>query len=162
MASFDQVYERALDLLELRDHSKRELEDKLIVKFGYDNRELAKSVCDKLAESGLLDDERFARTYADELVRRKHVSPTGLRAALSSRGIDKRISDIIIDELEIDQIEQINCLLDGKFRGRNLLDEKQCSKTMNALYRLGFSMNDIRNAILRRQEQLEAELLENS
>ena len=161
MASFDQVYERALDLLELRDHSKRELEDKLIVKFGYDNRELAKSVCEKLAESGLLNDERFARTYADELVRRKHVSPTGLRAALSSRGIDKRISDIVIDELEINPIEQINHLLDGKFRSRDLLDEKQCSKTMNALYRLGFNMNDIKSVILKRQEELEAEILEN-
>ncbi len=145
------MYDKALDLLELRDHSRREIFDKLIAKYGYDKRDMANDVCDRLVENGLLDDERFARIYADELVRRKHVSQKGLRAALSAKGIDKSIIDIILDEMELDPIESINYLLDTKFKNRDLFDEKQCDKTINALYRLGFSLSDIKNVIANRQ-----------
>ncbi|MDO5449017.1 MAG: regulatory protein RecX [Clostridia bacterium] len=149
--NFAKMYARALDLLDLRDHSRREIVDKLVTKYGYDKRELANAVCDKLAEGGLLDDERFAHIYADELVRRKHVSPTGLRAALSAKGVGKGIIDMILDELELNPIESISYFLDTKFRDRDLTDDKQCEKTITALYRLGFSISDIKNVITNRQ-----------
>ena len=159
--NFEKMYERALDLLELRDHSQKEIIDKLVVKFGLDKKEQAKLVSEKLSEKGLLDDEHFARVYADELIRKKHVSPAGLRAALSAKGVDRHITELVIDEAEIDPIESINYLLDTKFRGKDLLDEKQCDKIITSLYRLGFMLNDIKTVLAERQHKLRVELLEN-
>ncbi len=159
--NFEKMYERALDLLELRDHSQKEILDKLVVKFGLDKKEQAKLVLEKLSLNGLLDDEHFARIYADELIRKKHVSPAGLRAALSSKGVDRNIISLIIDEKEIDSIEAINSLLDTKYKNINLLDEKQCDKLITSLYRLGFLLNDIKFVLSERQRDLRIELLEN-
>lgn len=159
--NFEKMYERALDLLELRDHSQKEILDKLVVKFGLDKKEQAKLVLEKLSENGLLDDEHFASIYADELIRRKHVSPAGLRAALSAKGIDRKISDIIIEEANIDSVESINILLDTKFKTADLLDERQCDKVVTSLYRLGFMLSDIRDVLAERQHILRLELLEN-
>lgn len=159
--NFEKMYERALDLLELRDHSQKEILDKLVVKFGLDKKDQAKLVLEKLSENGLLDDEHFARIYADELIRKKHVSPAGLRAALSAKGIDRSIASLIIEEAEIDPVESINYLLDTKFRSADLLDEKQCDKVITSLYRLGFMLSDIKSVLVERQHNLRVELLEN-
>ena len=158
--NFEKMYERALDLLELRDHSEREILNKLVTKFGPDKKQQARLVLEKLAENGLLDDEHFARVYAEELIRKKHVSPAGLRAALSAKGVDRKIIDIVVDDAAIDPVEAINCLLDTKFSGRDLLDEKECDKAITSLYRLGFMLNDIKTVIGERQHKLRMELLE--
>lgn len=158
--NFEKMYERALDLLELRDHSQREILNKLINKFGLDKKEQARLVSEKLAENGLLDDEHFARVYADELIRKKHVSPAGLRAALSAKGVDRQIIDLVVEDSEIDPVEAVNSLLDTKFRSVDLLDEKQCDKVITSLYRMGFLLNDIKTVIGERQHQLRIDLLE--
>lgn len=158
--NFEKMYERALDLLDLRDHSQKEILDKLCQKFGYDKREQAKLVLEKLAESGLLDDEHFARIYAEELVNKKHVSPAGLRAALSSKGISKDVINMLVDEMEIDPKEAIEALLDTKFKSKNLLDEKQVDKIINSLYGKGFMLNDIKMVLADRTSKLRLELLE--
>lgn len=159
--NFEKMYERALDLLELRDHSEREILNKLVTKFGLDKKEQARLVLEKLAENGLLDDEHFARVYAEELIRKKRVSPAGLRAALSAKGVDRKIIDTVVEDVEIDSVESINYLLDTKFRGRDLLDDKECDKVITSLYRLGFMLNDIKTVIGERQHKLRVDLLEN-
>ncbi|MBO4446021.1 MAG: regulatory protein RecX [Clostridia bacterium] len=158
--NFEKMYERALGLLELRDHSQREILNKLVTKFGMDKKEQARLVLDKLAENGLLDDEHFARVYAEELIRKKHVSPRGLRAALSAKGVERSIIDIVLEDVSPDPVEQINALLDTKFRNVNLLDEKECDKVITFLYRQRFVLNDIKTVIGERQKQLRIDLLE--
>ena len=160
--NFEKMYERALDLLDLRDHSEREILDKLCQKFGYDKREQAKLVLEKLSDSGLLDDEHFARIYAEELINKKHVSPAGLRAALSAKGISREIADNLIEELDMDPRESIEILLDTKFKNKNLLDEKQCDKVITSLYGMGFMLNDIKMVLADRTRKLRIELLEDS
>lgn len=153
-AEFERMYERALSLLEMRDHSAKEMRDKLIKKFGFDKANLADEVVEKLKGLGLINDEHFARRYADELIRVKHVSPQGLRSKLMEKGIDRDLIGIILDEAELDPVVQINELLDGKFKNKNLCDEKTLSKVMNSLYRMGFKMNDVRSVINSRLENL--------
>jgi len=167
----EESFQRHCEDEELREQIKKsgigtsatrgEILDKLVVKFGLDKKEQAKLVLEKLSLNGLLDDEHFARIYADELIRKKHVSPAGLRAALSSKGVDRNIISLIIDEKEIDSIEAINSLLDTKYKNINLLDEKQCDKLITSLYRLGFLLNDIKFVLSERQRDLRIELLEN-
>ncbi|MBR5753025.1 MAG: regulatory protein RecX [Clostridia bacterium] len=148
---------KALDLLSLRDYSRKELSDKLVTKAleqrDRKDRDLqqikaqAADICDRLEELGLLDEERFARTYAEELLRCKHLSKNGLKTALIRKGVARDILEQVLEEVEVDPEAQIRELLSTKFKTRDLTDEKQKARTVNALLRLGYTYADIRSVI---------------
>lgn len=148
---------KALDLLSLRDYSRRELSDKLVTK-AWEKKEQkdmdlgslkqqASDICDRLEELGLLNEERFARSYVDELIRRKHLSRSGLRTALIQKGVQRDIIETVLEEVDVDPVEQIRELLATKFKTRDLTDEKQKTRTVNALLRLGYRYNEIHAAM---------------
>ena len=144
---------KALDLLSMRDYSRKELSEKLVTK-AFEKREQkdidlgalkeqASDICDRLEELGLLNEERFARLYADELLRRKHSSLSGIRTALLQKGVRRDIIETVLEELEVDPEEQIRELLSTKFKNRDLTDEKQKTRTVNALLRLGYRYSEV-------------------
>ena len=148
---------KALDLLSMRDYSRRELADKLVTK-AWEKKEQkdmdlgslkqqASDICDRLEELGLLNEERFARSYVDELIRRKHLSKSGLRTALIQKGVQRDIIETVLEEVDVDPVEQIRELLATKFKNRDLSDEKQKTRTVNALLRLGYRYNEIHAAM---------------
>ena len=148
---------KALDLLSLRDYSRRELSDKLVTK-AWEKKEQkdmdlgslkqqASDICDRLEELGLLNEERFARSYVDELIRRKHLSRSGLKTALIQKGVQRDIIETVLEEVDVDPVEQIRELLATKFKNRDLTDEKQKTRTVNALLRLGYRYNEIHAAM---------------
>ena len=55
------IYNKALDILSRREHSQKELTEKLIKKF--DKSELIYNVLDKLSEKNLINDTRFSEAY---------------------------------------------------------------------------------------------------
>ncbi|MBQ2016139.1 MAG: regulatory protein RecX [Clostridia bacterium] len=148
---------KALDLLSMRDYSRRELADKLVTKAGEKKeqkdmdlgslKQQASDICDRLEELGLLNEERFARSYVDELIRRKHLSKSGLKTALIQKGVQRDIIETVLEEVDVDPVEQIRELLATKFRNRDLSDEKQKTRTVNALLRLGYHYNEIHAAM---------------
>ena len=155
---------KALDLLSMRDYSRRELADKLVTQ-AWEKKEQkdmdlgslkqqASDICDRLEELGLLNEERFARSYVDELIRRKHLSKSGLKTALIQKGVQRDIIETVLEEVDVDPVEQIRELLATKFRNRDLSDEKQKTRTVNALLRLGYRYNEIHAAM---GDQLEDE-----
>lgn len=148
---------KALDLLSMRDYSRRELSDKLVTK-AWEKKEQkdmdlgslkqqASDICDRLEELGLLNEERFARSYVDELLRRKHLSKSGLKTALVQKGVQRDIIETVLEEVEVDPVEQVKELLATKFKTRNLSDEKQRTRTVNALLRLGYRFSEINAAM---------------
>lgn len=148
---------KALDLLSMRDYSRRELSDKLVTK-AWEKKEQkdmdlgslkqqASDICDRLEELGLLNEERFARSYVDELLRRKHLSKNGLKTALIQKGVQRDIIETVLEEVEVDPVEQVRELLATKFKTRDLSDEKQRTRTVNALLRLGYRYNEIHAAM---------------
>lgn len=148
---------KALDLLSMRDYSRRELSDKLVTK-AWEKKEQkdmdlgslkqqASDICDRLEELGLLNEERFARSYTDELIRRKHLSKSGLKTALIQKGVQRDIIETVLEEVDVDPVEQIRELLATKFKNRDLSDEKQKTRTVNALLRLGYRYNEIHAAM---------------
>ncbi len=148
---------KALDLLSMRDYSRRELSDKLVTK-AWEKKEQkdmdlgslkqqASDICDRLEELGLLNEERFARSYVDELIRRKHLSKSGLKTALIQKGVQRDIIETVLEEVDIDPVEQVRELLATKFKNRDLSDEKQKTRTVNALLRLGYRYNEIHAAM---------------
>ena len=148
---------KALDLLSMRDYSRRELSDKLVTK-AWEKKEQkdmdlgslkqqASDICDRLEELGLLNEERFARSYVDELIRRKHLSKSGLKTALLQKGVQRDIIETVLEEVDIDPVEQVRELLATKFKNRDFSDEKQKTRTVNALLRLGYRYNEIHAAM---------------
>ena len=135
--------EKALWLLSSRDHSSRELK----VKLGRDcTEESACKAVERMEELGLVDDEKFARRYARELIFNRHYSARGARYKLCEKGIDRELADIITEELSPDPRENIEALLSTKY-ARSLSDEKGRRRVVSALQRLGYSWEDIRAAL---------------
>ena len=88
--------EKALWLLSNRDHSKRELENKIRKTCDSDS---AKKAVERMEELGLVDDEKFAKTYAEQLINTKHLSVRGAKYKLLEKGIDKDLAESILEEL---------------------------------------------------------------
>ncbi len=146
--SFRRAYNRAIDIISRRDHGKKELVLKLSQKV---DRQVAKDVADKLEEQGFINDENYATMLAQELVEYKGMSSFRVRQELMKRGISREIAYNVSDELDTDDKQCIINLLNSKFSSRNLNDEKEFRRTVNALIRLGYQYSDIKRAIDERE-----------
>ena len=142
-SKYNRAKEKALYLIEYRSRTKRELYDKLIVLFG---ESATKRAIKRLEELGLIDDEKYAREYAEVLLDKKGFSRQRAEFELMKKGIDKDVIEEILDELEPEPVEQIRKLLQTKF-ARRLSNEKDLAKTVNALKAMGYRWSDINEAI---------------
>lgn len=143
--SFRRAYNRALDIISRRDHCKKELVKKLEQKMV--DKQVAQDVVNAIEELGLINEEDYATRLSQELLRRKGMSVFRIRQELISRGIPREIAENAVEELDTDEKECIINLLNTKFSSRNLSDEKELRRTINALMRLGYQYSDIKNAI---------------
>ena len=143
---------KACDLLALRDHSSRELLTKLRQK-GYG--EGAEQAVEKLMEEGYVDDERFARAYAAELVRVKHFGRRRIVTELLKKGIDPSLTRDIADETEVDE-DEILVALKRKY-GRCLDTEKGVRRAVNGLAAMGYGYSEIKQAIETIKEEAETD-----
>lgn len=139
-----------LRLLSYRDHSKKELVEKLVQK--KHKREYAQAAAEKLEELGYINDERFAESLAESFLERKGMSAEKIRYELLRKGVSKETVDEILQQLDFDPVIRITELLNTKFK-RYLSDEKGMKKTVASLQRLGYRWSDINSAL----RQIEAE-----
>lgn len=137
------AFNKAASLLSMQDRTRRQLLDRLTEDFGEASAEAA---VDRLEELRLVDDARYARSFADELQRRKNAAPRRIRQELIGRGIDPDTADETLAEMEFDPRESIDALLRTRFRGK-YADEKGLRRTIAALQRLGYGYGDIRAAL---------------
>ncbi len=135
--------DKAMWLISFRDHSRRELVDKLRRDYSED---CCEQTADRMVELGLIDDERFARRYSADLINLKHLSYRGVRQKLAEKGISRELIDEVTGELEIDEEQQIRTIIDKKY-SRVMNDEKGRRRAYNALMRLGFSYQDIKSVM---------------
>ena len=142
-SKYNRAKEKALYLIEYRSRTKKELYDKLVVLFGENASERA---IERLEELGLINDEKYAREYAEVLLERKGFSRQRAEFELMKKGIDKDVIEEILDELEPKPVEQIKKLLQTKFASR-LSNEKDLAKTVNSLKAMGYRWSDISEAI---------------
>ena len=134
---------KALWLLSYRDYTKKELKDKISRDFTIEE---AERVSDRMEELGLLNDERFAKKYAGDLLFVKHLSKKAAKYKMLQRGIANELCDQVLDEIYIEPKEQIKEILDKKY-SKYLNDEKGIKKTFSALQRMGYGYSDIRSAM---------------
>jgi len=82
---------RALRLLERRPHGSAELARKLRQR-GFEDG-VVRAVLERLTSAGLLDDPAYAARLAADRLRAKPQGKRLLAAALSARGLDRRLAD---------------------------------------------------------------------
>lgn len=153
----EETKEKALNLLEYRAHSRKELFDKLR---RFTDEETAENVTAMMDEAGLIDDEAYAFQYVRDLIEMKFWGPARLRRELASKGIDDGITEDAIwaAEKELGSPEERLAKLIGIKYKNCLSDEKNRAKTINALFRLGYGYDMIKEAIYNVKEETGDEL----
>ena len=150
--SVRRAYNYAVSLLSRRDHSEKELMNKLTQK-GYTHG--AEEAIAKLRDGGYVSDERFARLYVRELQTFKKYGKRRIEQELFRKGIDREIIREVLEETDFDEDELVS-LVERKY-SRYLDDEKGVAKAINGLLRMGYSYGEIRNALSRIKENLQTE-----
>lgn len=148
---FRKAKERALYLLDYRDHSYKELYDKLRKNY---SPEICNAVMEKMIEIGVIDDRKYAERYARYLFEVKRAGKYKARAEMLKKGIDKEIIDEFIEEYEEDTHERLKELVEKKY-ARYLTDEKGVQKVFNALVRYGYNYSDVREVIKEFMDEVE-------
>ncbi|MDR0914931.1 MAG: recombination regulator RecX [Oscillospiraceae bacterium] len=151
LPEYKAAYNRALRLITFRDHTEKELYDKLEKDF---EDELCQAVCDHMTELGFVNDEAYGTRYAKSLQNTKHLSQKNIMYKLIQKGIDKTLAEEIAENLELDPVEEIKALLQKKYY-KQLGSEKDIKRTFAALQRIGHRYDDIKTAI---EEYTEEEL----
>jgi regulatory protein len=134
--------QRALSLLAMREHSARELENKLLAK-GYQQQEiqLALSECQ---QQGYQSDERYVQTYIHSRSQRGY-GPIKVRLELKAKGIADEMINHSIDQ-SVDWFEIASKALQKKFKQASSCI-KEHAKRQRYLLNRGFSHEMIKHSI---------------
>ncbi len=134
-----QAFESAMRMLSLRAHSEFELRGKLKQKFP---EEATASAIEKLRGLNLLDDEKFAFMYAEELYRRKGFAPKRIKSELKNRGINISIAENAVNSLDIDREIGIMKVIE-KYHIDENSTPKEKDRVIRRLLGMGYSFSDI-------------------
>ena len=135
--------QKALELLSRRPHSRKELKDKLLRRgVGEDD---AEDCIDWLCEHGFLDDGEYAGAVA------RHYTAKGygagrVKSELQRRGIPRELLDEALAAMPEDT-SKIDKYIASRLRDPG--DRDEVRKLSAALYRRGFSGEEIRSALRR-------------
>lgn len=135
--------DKAMWLISYRDHSRKELFDKLKKDYPED---VAEAAVERMEELGLINDANYARRLTEDLISLKHLGERGIRQKLYEKGIDRDLIDEILEDTEVDEAEQIRAVIEKKY-ARNLDDEKVRRRAVSALQRLGFGYSSIKSVL---------------
>ena len=134
---------RAMELLSRRPMSEKELVDKLMGKG--EDEETARDCARWLRENGFLDDESYAAAVARHYAA-KGYGPGRVRAELSRRGVDRELWDGTIEAMP-ENSEKMDRFIAARLTDPE--DREQVRKVSAALYRRGYSWEEIRSALRR-------------
>ncbi|MDE6723609.1 MAG: recombination regulator RecX, partial [Eubacterium sp.] len=100
--NYRKAFNKCADFLSRRDHSVKELREKLLRTV---DEVSADKAIERFEELGYLDDEKFARNYAEHLFNNKNYSNNHVKQELYKKGISRDIVAQIIEDSEIDSVE---------------------------------------------------------
>lgn len=143
LSNIKRAKDKAMWLISYRDYSKKELIEKVAKDSSYDAAEKA---VERLIELGLVNDERYAKRYASDLLNIKRLSKSGAVRKLTEKGIDRDLARDTVDSIDVDTGENLKAIISKKY-AKNLYDEKGKRRCVNGLLRLGYSYSDIKSAL---------------
>lgn len=132
----------AMNILARREHSRKEVRDKLLKKFD-PGTELLDAVLDKLIADDLLSDKRFSEAFLRWRVG-KGQGPVRIRMELRERGVD---GDTVLRECDVDWFALVVAVAHKRFGASPATDPKQRAKRMRFLQYRGFNGEQIRAAL---------------
>lgn len=135
--------EKALEILSRRPMSRKELKTKLIQKG--EEEAVAEYCVQWLSDNRLIDDESYAAAVA------RHYAAKGygagrVRSELSRRGIDRELWDEALEQMPENE-GKLDKFIAARLKDPE--DRDQVRKISAALYRRGYSWEDIRSALNR-------------
>lgn len=134
----------ALASLSMREHSVKELTDKLNRKaYQPDN---VQQVINECLDKNYLNDDRFAEMYWRNRSN-KGFGPNKIRLELKHKGVNASIIDQSSRQDDLDFDEVIQKVYIKKFKGQAIKDIKDKLKRQNYLYQRGFDLELIRTVI---------------
>ena len=136
---FNAIYNKSLDLLSRREHSSKEIMEKLLLRF--DDKVIINSVITKLEENNLINDTRFAEAYVSSR-KRKGFGPKKISFELISKGVSESVANRIIDE-EGDWKRAAKLAFTKKFKNGLSSDVKNSLKQKSFLKNRGFGFKEI-------------------
>ena len=130
------VYNKALDLVSRREHSRYELMQKLDKRYP-NTTPIIEDVLDKLETNKILDDERFAEMYLNSRAR-KGFGPKKIEMELNSRKVNSLFISNAIEAYET-WLENAQKVLKKKFKDQKPVDYQSKMKQKQFLFSRGFS-----------------------
>jgi regulatory protein len=138
------VREAAMNLLARREHSTRELRDKLLVR-GFEQDEIT-PVLQTLSREGLLSDERFTESFIHWRMERGS-GPLKIRAELRQRGVADEIIAACLDERDRVWLERAEAVRCKKFGAALPVEYKEKARQARFLQYRGFSAEQTRSVL---------------
>ena len=135
------AYDRALKLLAIREHSSREIHDKLISK-GYGKDEVDDAIS-RLIDEHNLSDERYAASFIRSRLRRNPEGRMVLRMRLREKGVPSDIAEKALSD-SWDNEEYLPFL---RTYMESLVRKKGEAGARAMLLRKGFRESEIRRAM---------------
>lgn len=132
----------AMSLLALREHSAKELKDKLGRKF--DSAELIDAAIAGLIEQNLQSDERFTQAFV-AMRQRQGKGPLIIRMELREKGVASELIAHFVDDSDALWLELARDAWHKKFRGALPSDPRERVKQMRFLQTRGFSGRHIQS-----------------
>ena len=130
------VYNKALDLVSRREHSRHELMQKLDKRYP-NSTPIIEDALDKLETNKILDDERFAEMYLNSRAR-KGFGPKKIEMELHSKKVDSFFISNAVEAYE-SWLENAQRELKKKFKDQKPTDYQSKMKQKQFLFTRGFS-----------------------
>jgi regulatory protein len=136
--SGEEAFKRALNFLGYRARSEAEVRTKL-TQSGFSSK-IVQPTLEKLRSLKLLDDEAFARSFAQTRIEDRGYGPLRLERELRLKGIAKTLVGRILDEsfARHGGRERARALVERRFRGKDLTDAKTLRRAISFLQRRGY------------------------
>lgn len=142
----DEIYHHALKLLRRRDHTKRQLQERLEAKYG----RVPDDVLLQLSAKRYLDDRRYADNF---VAKHPDAHPDRVREQLQEAGIDSRTIDLVIDAFEWSSLRAVLKAKMVVWRLSPPLQRRDAARLFRVLSRLGYPEDDIREELEQLHEQ---------
>lgn len=144
MNSWQDCYNRALDLLSRREHSAGELEKKLIDK-GFSDVDAVKAL-EKLQSNNLQCDQRFTEAYVRSRVLRGFGS-IKIANELYQKHVPEMMATNVLDEYSEQWLSIGDDLYQKKYRKTKVTDYGEWTKRARFLQSRGFTSDQIRKIV---------------
>ena len=138
--AFTVIYNKGLDLVSRREHSRHELMEKLTKRYP-ETSPIIEEALDKLEINKIVDDERFAEMYINARAR-KGFGPKKIEMELNAKCVD---SILISNALGVYEtwLENAQKELKKKFKDQKPTDYQSKMKQKQFLFMRGFSASII-------------------